>query len=55
MHLKFKLMNSMGKSPAAREWKQLMVEEILLERRKKVAAKKKEAEVEEAHLKKKRT
>ena len=46
-------MNSMRGDPAAKEWKQLMAEEILLEKKKKLMAKKRAAEAEENREKKK--
>ena len=36
LQVEFKLMNSLGDCPAAKEWKELIAEEILMEKKKKM-------------------
>ena len=47
-------MNSLGDCPVVKEWKELMAEEILMEKEKKLQAKKQAAEAEENKEKKNR-
>ena len=54
LQVEFKLMNSLGDCPAAKEWKELMAEEILLEKKKKLAANKRAIEAQEAREKRKK-
>ena len=53
LQVEFKLMNSLGDCPAAKEWKELIADEILMEKKKKMVAKKREAEAEENREKRK--
>ena len=46
-------MNSLGDCPVAKEWKELMTEEILMEKKKELQAKKRAAEAEENKERKK--
>mmetsp|Transcript_8329 Transcript_8329/g.12114 ORF Transcript_8329/g.12114 Transcript_8329/m.12114 type:complete len:372 (+) Transcript_8329:91-1206(+) len=54
LQVQFKLMNSLGDCPAAKEWKELIADEILMEKKKKMVAKKREAEAEENREKRKK-
>jgi len=53
LQVELKLMKSLGDCPAAKEWKELMAEEILMEKKKKIMAKRRAAEAEENREKKK--
>jgi hypothetical protein len=54
LNMEFKLFNSMGDSEEAKEWKNLVAQQVLLERKKTINEKKRAMEAEEARLKKKK-
>ena len=54
LQLEFKLFNSMGDTEEAREWKELVAQQFLFERKRAINERKRAAEAEEERLKKKR-
>ena len=54
LQVELKLIKALGDCLAAKEWKELMAEEILMEKKKKMAANKRAAEAQEARERRKK-